>query len=143
MTLDKCELVREVKPSATNEFQNPDGALLVYRLNAVGQLPKQITLALRGTTNGWVIGLRDIRGRSLMPVAFTNCMTTDQIEVYTCDLNDDGQIDFIINIWSGGCGLPPQDIAPALYARCPNIFRQLIQTTLGPSSSQNFNIHKF
>jgi len=105
VTLDKCELVREVKPPATNDFQNPDGAIKEYRLHSVGKSQTQITLALHGTTNGWAIGLRDAHGKNLMPAPFTNSMMTSQIDVYSCDLNGDGQPDFIVNVWSGGCGL--------------------------------------
>ena len=105
MPLVKCELVSEVKPPATNDFQNPDGAVREYRLHAVGQGQPQITLTLRGTTNGWKINLRDAQSKNLQPVPFTNNMTTDQMEVYSCDLNGDGQPDFIVNVWSGGCGL--------------------------------------
>jgi hypothetical protein len=103
MPLDKCELVREVKPPTTNEFQDPAGAVREYRLPAAGQ--GQITLALRGTTNGWEIKLRDAHGKNLMPVPGTNSMTTAQMEVFGCDLNGDSQPDFMVNVWSGGCGL--------------------------------------
>jgi hypothetical protein len=104
VALTPCALVREVKPPAADTDDNA-GAIREYRLPAVGQGQKQITLALRGTTNGWAINLRDAQGQRLMPVSFTNSMTTAQIEVFTCDLNGDGQPDFIVNVWSGGCGL--------------------------------------
>jgi len=32
-------------------------------------------------------------------------MPTHSIRVFTADLNQDGEPDFIIDIWSGGCGL--------------------------------------
>ena len=101
ITLDKCELVREVK----SQVEDNAGAVREYRLHAVREGQKQITLLLRGTTNGWEINLRDALGKRLMPVPFTNSMTTSQMEVYSCDLNGDGQPDFIVNVWSGGCGL--------------------------------------
>ena len=102
MPLDKCELVREVKPPAADTDDNA-GAVREYHLPAAGQ--GQITLALRGTTNGWEINLRDATGKKLLPVPGTNSMTTSQMEVFACDLNGDSQPDFIVNIWSGGCGL--------------------------------------
>jgi hypothetical protein len=105
IVLDKCGLVREVKPPTTNEFQNPAGAVREYLLQAGGQGQPQFTLALRGTANGWVINLRDAQGRNLMPAPFTNRMTSSQMEVFSCDLNGDSQPDFIVNVWSGGCGL--------------------------------------
>lgn len=105
MPLVKCELVCEFKPPASNDFQNPDGAVREYRLHTVGQGQQQIILSLRGSTNGWKINLRDAQGKNLLPVPFTNSMATDQMEVYSCDLNGDGQPDFIVNVWSGGCGL--------------------------------------
>ena len=105
VTLDKCELVREVKPPASNDFQNPDGAIREYRLPTAGQGQSQVILALHGTTNGWLIGLHDAHGKNLMPASFTNSMMTSEMEVYSCDLNGDGQPDFIVNVWSGGCGL--------------------------------------
>ena len=40
-----------------------------------------------------------------MPVPGTNSMTDSQMEVFDCDLNGDNQPDFIVNVWSGGCGL--------------------------------------
>ena len=103
MPLEKCELVR--KPTGTNDFQNLDGAVREFRLHAFGQSQQHIILELRGTTNGWAINLRDGQGKNLLPVPFTNSMTTSQMEVYSCDLNGDGQPDFIVNVWSGGCGL--------------------------------------
>ena len=103
--LEKCELVREVKQPATNGFQNPDGAIREYRLHAVGQGQTQITMALHGTTNGWAINLHDAHGKNMLPAPFTNSMTTSQMDVYSCDLNGDRQPDFIVNVWSGGCGL--------------------------------------
>ena len=105
MPLEKCALVREVKPSATNDFQNPDAVIREYRLPAAGSGQQQIILALLGSTNGWEIKLRDAHGKNLLPRPITNSMTTDQMEVYSCDLNGDSQPDFIINVWSGGCGL--------------------------------------
>jgi len=105
MPLENCELVREVKPAETNNFQNSDGAVREYRLHAVGQSQQQIILELRGTPNGWAIKLRDGQGNYRLMVPFTNSMTSDQMEVYSCDLNDDGQPDFVVNVWSGGCGL--------------------------------------
>ena len=99
--LDKCELVREVKAPA----DEIDGAIREYRLPTVGPGQKQITLALRGTTNGWEINLRDAHGKNPLTVPFTNSMTTAQMEVFACDLNGDSQPDFIVNVWSGGCGL--------------------------------------
>ena len=104
ITLDKCDLVREVKSPAADTDDNA-GAVREYRLPAAGQGQKQITLALRGTTNGWEINLRDAHGKNLQAVPFTNSMASSQIEVYSCDLNGDGQPDYIVNVWSGGCGL--------------------------------------
>ena len=101
VTLDKCELVREVKSPAADHA----GAVREYRLPASSQGPQPITLALHGTTNGWKINLRDAQDSSLMPVTFTNRMTSYEIEVFCCDLNGDQQPDFIVNIGSGGCGL--------------------------------------
>jgi hypothetical protein len=101
ITLDKCELAHEIKP-AGDEI---DGAIRSYRLTVGEPSRKQIELALRGTTNGWEINLRDAQGRNLLPASFTNRMTTSQMEVFSCDLNGDGQPDFIVNVWSGGCGL--------------------------------------
>jgi len=103
--LEKCRLVREVKSPDGNEFQNPDGAIQEYRLPAAGLGPEPLSLELRGTTNGWAIGLRDNHGKNLLPVPITNSMTTSQVEVYSYDLNGDGLPDFIVNVWSGGCGL--------------------------------------
>ncbi len=99
--LHKCELVREVK-SPTDDIA---GAIQEYRLPAAESGRQPITLILLGTTNGWAINLHDTQGRNLMPVSFTNSMTSSQMEVSDCDLNGDGQPDFIVNIWSGGCGL--------------------------------------
>jgi hypothetical protein len=104
ITLTPCNLEHEVKPSAADTDDNA-GAVREYRLPAVGQGQKQITLALRGTTNGWAINLRDAQGRPLLSVPGTNSMTTAQMEVFSCDLNGDSQPDFIVNVWSGGCGL--------------------------------------
>ena len=103
--LNKCEMVREVKLPAANDFQNPDGAIREYRLPSGDAGAEALSLVLRGTTDGWAIGIRDAHGKNLLPVSFTNRMTTAQMEVYSCDLNGDGQLDFIVNIWSGGCGL--------------------------------------
>ncbi len=99
--LHKCELAREVK-SPADEIA---GAIQEYRLPAAESGQRQITLVLHGTTNGWAINLHDAQGQNLMPVSFTNSMTSSQMEVSGCDLNGDGQPDFIVNIWSGGCGL--------------------------------------
>lgn len=101
ITFDKCELVNEIKPTG----DEIDGAIRSYRLTAGEPSRKQIELVLRGTTNGWAINLRDAEGRNLMPASFTNRMTSSQMEVFSCDLNGDGQPDFIVNVWSGGCGL--------------------------------------
>jgi hypothetical protein len=76
-----------------------------YLTHLFRQGQQQITTALRGTTNGWVIDLREAHGKNLMPTPFTNSMMTSQLEVYSCDLNGDNQHDFIVNVWSGGCGL--------------------------------------
>ncbi len=101
VSLDKCELVHEVK--------SPDddiiGTIRSYRLPDAKPAQKQIELLLRGTTNGWAINLRDAQGGNLLPVSFTNRMTSCQMEVFSCELNGDGQPDFIVNVWSGGCGL--------------------------------------
>ena len=109
MPLEKCELVQKIKAESEKreavEFQNPDGVIREYRLPDAGSGQNQITLALRGTTNGWEIKLRDDHGKNLLPGPFTNSMTTDQMDVFSGDLNGDGQTDFIINVWSGGCGL--------------------------------------
>jgi hypothetical protein len=52
----------------------------------------------------WQVTVRDKKGISLSkPV--TNDMPTHCIRVSTADLNQDGETDFIVNIWSGGCGL--------------------------------------
>ncbi len=99
--LHKCELAREVKSPADDIA----GAVREYRLPAAESGRRQITLVLHGTTNGWKINLRNDRGKNLMPATFTNSMTSSQMEVSGCDLNGDGQPDFIVNIWSGGCGL--------------------------------------
>ena len=103
--LNKCELVREVKLPDANDFQNTDGAIREYRLPSGDAGADALSLVLHGTADGWAIGLRDVHGKNLLPVSFTNRMTTTQMEVYSCDLNGDGQLDFIVNIWSGGCGL--------------------------------------
>ena len=99
--LNKSELVSEVKSTADNNA----GAVRTYRLPVAGQGQQQITLALRGATNGWEISLRDAQSRSLMHASSTNSMTSSQMEVYSWDLNSDSQPDFIVNVWSGGCGL--------------------------------------
>ena len=101
VTLDKFELVREVKSPADDNA----GAVREYRLQASSQGPQPITLTLHGITNGWIINLRDAQNSNLMPVTFTNRMTSSQMEMFSCDLNGDHQPDFIVNIWSGGCGL--------------------------------------
>jgi hypothetical protein len=101
ISLTQCKLEREVK-SAGDEI---DGAVRLYRLPVAGTAQKQTTLALRGTTNGWEINIRDALNKSLMRVPFTNSMTSSLVEVYSSDLNGDSQPDFIVNIWSGGCGL--------------------------------------
>ncbi len=101
MTLAKCELVQETKPAG----DDIDGAIRSYRLPAAGPAQKQIELILRGTTNGWAINLRNAQGGNLLPASFTNRMTTSRMEVFSCDLNGDGRPDFIVNVWSGGCGL--------------------------------------
>ncbi|MEI6194778.1 MAG: hypothetical protein WCS42_10655 [Verrucomicrobiota bacterium] len=109
MPLEKCKLVQTIKVESgkrkAGEFLNPDGIIREYRLPAAGSGKKQITLALRGTTNGCEINLSDAHGKNLLPGPFTNSMTTDQMEVFSGDLNGDGPPDFIINVWSGGCGL--------------------------------------
>ena len=102
ITLTPCKLEHEVKSPAADTDDNA-GAVREYRLPAAGQ--GQIILALRGTTNGWEINLRDATGKNLMPVPGTNSMTTAQMEVFACDLNGDNQPDFIVNVWSGGCCL--------------------------------------
>lgn len=101
ITLDECKLAYEIKP-AGNEI---NGAIRRYRLTAAEPSRKQIELVLRGITNGWEINLRDAQDRNLMPASFTNRMTTSQMEVFSGDLNGDGEPDFIVNVWSGGCGL--------------------------------------
>jgi hypothetical protein len=52
----------------------------------------------------WAIELRDKRG-ALLCARATNDMGSYGISVYSADLNRDHRPDFIINIWSGGCGL--------------------------------------
>ena len=101
ITVNKCELAHEIK--LTND--GIDGSIRSYRLTTEGQSQKQIELSLHGTTNGWEINLRDVRGGNLLPAPFTNRMTSSQMEVFSCDLNGDGQPDLIVNVWSGGCGL--------------------------------------
>ncbi len=101
MKLAPCDLVREVKTLNGDIL----GTVREYRLQAVKSRQGQITLTLRGTTNGWAIGLLDGHGKNLLPVPFTNSMTGFQMEVFSCDLNGDNQPDFIVNVWSGGCGL--------------------------------------
>jgi hypothetical protein len=96
-----CELARDVKSPGDVIA----GAIRDYRLPAAASGRRQITLALRGTTNGWEINLRDDRGRQLLPAPFINRMTTSQMTVDYCDLNGDSRPDFIVNVWSGGCGL--------------------------------------
>ena len=101
LTLNKCDLVH-VDKSKTGDT---DGEVRQYRIHATESGQKQITLALRESTNGWAIDLRDAQGKSLMLASFTNGMTSSQMEVFSCDLNGDGQPDFIVNIWSGGTGI--------------------------------------
>jgi hypothetical protein len=101
ISLTQCKLEREVK----SDGGEIEGAVRIYRLPVVGTDQKQITVALRGTTNGWEINLRDGLDKSLLRVPFTNSMTSSLIEVYFSDLNGDGQPDFMVNVWSGGCGL--------------------------------------
>ena len=117
MTLAACELVQNIKAEGgsasrtgqrkaeTEDVQNSDGAVREYRLPAIKPGRKPITLAMCGAPNGWVINLRDAQGQRLLPVPITNSMTSSQVEVFACDLNGDGQPDFIVNVWSGGCGL--------------------------------------
>src|SRR5690242_8461222 len=78
-----CELVRDIKPQGDDNA----GAVREYRLSAGALGRRQIALALRGTTHGWEINLRDDRGRHLLPAPFTNRMTTLQMKVDACDLN--------------------------------------------------------
>lgn len=101
IAITQCKLEREVK-SPLDEI---DGTIREYRLPAAGQGQKQITLALRGTTKSWEINLHDAQGKNLLSVPVTNSMTTAQMDVFECDLNGDSQPDFMVNIWSGGCGL--------------------------------------
>ena len=105
MPLENCELIREVKAIGTNEFQNLDGAVREYHLHAVGQSQQHSILELRGTPNGWTILLREANGKNLLLAPFTNSMTDSQMEVSAGDLNGDGRLDFVVNVWSGGCGL--------------------------------------
>jgi hypothetical protein len=99
--LNKCELEGDDKAQS----DDIDGAVRQYRLQAAVKGQKQITLALRGKTNGWAVDVCNAQGKSLMIVPFTNSMTSSQMEVFSCELNQDGLPDFIVNVWSGGTGL--------------------------------------
>ena len=101
LTLNKCDLIHDAK----SKTGDTDGEVRQYRIHATESGQKQITLALRGSTNGWELDLRDARAKSLMLTPFTNGMTSSQMEVFSCDLNGDGQPDFIVNVWSGGTGI--------------------------------------
>ena len=98
---NQCELVRnETSPSGKIA-----GEVRQYRPRGTRKDQDQITVALLGTARGWMIEVRDAQGKSLMLAPATNSMTTSQIEVSSCELNQDGLTDFIVNVWSGGTGL--------------------------------------
>lgn len=101
LTLYKCDLVHIAK----SKSDDIDGEVRLYSPQPTKADHKQFTLTLRGSTNGWEINLHDTHSKNLLLKPFTNGMTTVEMEVYTCDLNGDGQPDFIVNVWSGGCGL--------------------------------------
>jgi hypothetical protein len=52
----------------------------------------------------WRITVLDGKGRPISTPA-TNDMPSYVYSVRSADLNQDGQTDFLVNIWSGGCGL--------------------------------------
>jgi len=70
--------------------------------------PQKTTLKLErlsGTNAyGWRVTVLDGNGRPISAPA-TNDMSGDVYSVECADLNQDGQTDFLVNIWTGGCGL--------------------------------------
>ena len=45
------------------------------------------------------------------------------MEVFSCDLNHDGKLDFIVNIWSGGCGLAAEGSEVTFLLSCKDGYR--------------------
>ena len=97
----ECALVKQ----QTLTEDSTVGASRLYRAAIVNARASQPTVNLLGSEDGWIINVFDANGKNLMPVPATNHMTSSEMEVFSCDLNHDGQPDFILNIWSGGCGL--------------------------------------
>jgi len=126
ISLKKCELVHDDR----SQSGDINGAVRQCRFQAVGK-GKEITLTLRGTTNGWGIAVCDAQGKSLIPAPFTNSMTSSQMEVSTSDLNQDGLPDFVVNVWSGGVGLAA-DSSEATF---------LLSSTNGYQASSFYQYH--
>jgi len=81
-------------PSILYYAEKADAKKLVVRMEA-----------LSGTNAyGWVIIVLDGKGVPLSKPA-TNNMPGFVSSVFCADLNQDGQPDFLVNIWSEGCGL--------------------------------------
>jgi len=53
---------------------------------------------------GWRISVLDRNGKTISRPS-TNDMVSSGYQVKCADLNQDGELDFLVNIWTGGCGL--------------------------------------
>ena len=115
----ECKLVSEKAPKP----EELDGAVRHYRLRGSQKAHDQINVELRGASSGWLIEICDARGKRLMPTPVTNSMTSSQMEVFACELNQDGVPDFIINVWSGGVGLAAEGSEVTLLLSSKNGYR--------------------
>jgi hypothetical protein len=103
--LHQCDLIQQTgTPKTPPNWGTDDGVAGMTRLYRDKQQPRW-SVQLIGTTNGWLINLLDEHGRNRIIGTATNGMSSDFIEVYSAGLNGDDQPDFMVNVWSGGCGL--------------------------------------
>jgi hypothetical protein len=99
VALPECVLLREKTASMGEQH-----AVITKWFGMSKQKPTPL-VKMQHREAGWEINVLDAKGRPLLAVPATNGMPNLMEQVYTADLNHDDAPDFIVNIWSGGCGL--------------------------------------
>lgn len=94
--LRECVLVRQ---TISDEGQSP-----MIQVFGVSKAAKSPLIQLQRSESGWSITMMGKDGAPLLAQPETSEMTYLP-HVYTADLNGDGAPDFVVNIWSGGCGI--------------------------------------
>ncbi len=97
VTLHECALIQQETP-----IKNTYPSVRFFKPTGVKKPP---LLKLLRLEQGWEITVLGKRGLPLLATPETNDMPSFNHRVYTADLNRDGIQDFIVNIWSDGCGL--------------------------------------